>query len=112
MVRAHNPNLKLILTVSPVPFLATGRAETHHVVTANTHSKAVLRVAADIIVERNTDVFYFPSYEVVTVCSETIWTEDQRHIHPSAVAKVMETFDEMFLTRAAKTLVRLNTAGG
>lgn len=112
VVRAHNPNLKLILTVSPVPFLATGRAETHHVVTANTHSKAVLRVAADIIVERNTDVLYFPSYEVVTVCSETIWTEDQRHIHPSAVAKVMETFDEMFLTRAAKTLVRLNAAGG
>jgi|GEM_PF-1002967 len=112
VVRAHNPNLKLIVTVSPVPFLATGRGDTQHVISANTHSKAVLRVAADIIVERNTDVFYFPSYEVVTVCSETVWTEDQRHIHPSAVAKVMETFDEMFLTRAAKTLTRLNKVGG
>jgi hypothetical protein len=112
VVRAHNPNLKLIVTVSPVPFLATGRGDALHVISANTHSKAVLRVAADIIVERNTDVFYFPSYEAVTVCSETVWTKDQRHIHPSAVAKVMETFDEMFLTRAAKTLTRLNKVGG
>jgi hypothetical protein len=112
VVRAHNPGLKLILTVSPVPFLATGRGDTHHVIAANCHSKSVLRVAADIIVERNADVFYFPSFEVVTVCSETIWTADQRHIHPSAVARVMDTFDDMFLTRAAKTLVHLNKAGG
>jgi hypothetical protein len=107
VVRSHNPNLKLIVTVSPVPFLATGQADEYHVVTANTHSKAVLRVAAQEIVERNTDVYYFPSYEVVTVCSPEIWTEDQRHIHRDAIGRVMGTFDRMFLTRAAKTLARL-----
>ncbi|HBC08342.1 MAG TPA: hypothetical protein DC046_12300 [Rhodospirillaceae bacterium] len=112
IVRHHNPNLKLIISVSPVPFMATGRADKHHVITANTHSKAVLRVAAEEIVERNKDVFYFPSYEVVTVCSKEIWTEDQRHIHPSAVARVMDLFDEMFLTRAAKNLEKLQAAEG
>mgnify|MGYP002821727982 CR=1 FL=1 len=52
VVRAHNPNIKLVVTVSPVPFLATGRADEYHVITANGHSKAVLRVAAQEIVER------------------------------------------------------------
>ena len=112
IVRHHNPNLKLIISVSPVPFLATGRADKYHVITANTHSKAVLRVAAEEIVERNKEVYYFPSYEVVTVCSKEIWTPDQRHIHPSAVARVMDLFDEMFLTRAAKTLAKLQSAEG
>lgn len=110
IVRAHNSGIKFIVTVSPVPFLATGRSAKYHVVTANCHSKAVLRVAAEEIVERNKDVFYFPSYEVVTVCSPTIWTEDQRHIDRSAVARVMDTFDEMFLTRGAKTVLRLRNA--
>lgn len=110
IVRHHNPDLKLIISISPVPFLATGRADKYHVVTANTHSKAVLRVAAEEIVERNKDVFYFPSYEVVTVCSKEIWASDQRHIHRSAVARVMELFDAMFLTNAAKTMVKLRAA--
>lgn len=111
VVRAHNPDLKIIITVSPVPFMATGRADTHHVVTANTHSKAVLRVTAEEIVGRNKDVYYFPSYEVVTVCSPEIWTEDQRHIHRDAVQRVMDTFDEMFLIRAARTLAKLSAVG-
>ena len=108
VVRAHNPDIKLIVTVSPVPFLATGRADEHHVVTANTHSKAVLRVTAEEIVARNENVFYFPSYEVVTVCSPQIWKQDQRHIHESAVGRVMATFEKMFLTRAAQVQLQLS----
>jgi len=107
VVRAHNPNLKIIVTVSPVPLMATGRADKYHVIAANTHSKSVLRIAAEEIVERNDGVYYFPSYEVVTVCSPESWTEDQRHIHPDAVARVMKAFDAMFLTNAAKTLSKL-----
>lgn len=102
IVRHHNPRLKLIISVSPVPFLATGRADKYHVITANCHSKAVLRVAAEEIVERNRDVFYLPSYEVVTTCSEFIWQKDQRHIHPAAVARVMALFDEMFVKPEAR----------
>ena len=107
IVRHHNPDLKLVISVSPVPFLATGRANEEHVVSANCHSKSVLRVAADEIVRRNEDVFYFPSFEVVTTCSKYIWAEDQRHVHPSAVARVMELFDTMFLTNSTRTLMRL-----
>ena len=97
-VRAHNPGLKLIISVSPIPFNATGRADTCHVVTANGHSKAVLRVAAEELVNRNEDVYYFPSYELVTHCIENAWEADQRHINREAVARVMELFDAMFVT--------------
>ncbi len=97
IVRAHNPNLKLILTVSSVPFLATGRGSDCHVVTANGHSKAVLRTAVEEIVKANRDVYYFPSYEMVTTCIESPWDTDQRHVAPAAVARVMELFDTMYV---------------
>ena len=69
VIRAHNPDLQLIVSVSPIPFLATGRADKYHVVAANCLSKAVLRVAAEEIVKRNEGVYYFPSYELVTTCT-------------------------------------------
>ena len=98
VVRAHKPDFKLIISVSPVPFLATTRAKESHVITANVHSKAVLRVAAEELVNRNRNVFYFPSYEQVTVCTkEPFWHEDQRHISDEGVAGVMRLFDTVFV---------------
>lgn len=97
IVKQHNPNIKLIVSVSPVPFMATGRGETHHVVTANTHSKAVLRVAAEDFCNSHDDVFYFPSYEMVTQCIKEPWQGDLRHVTPEAVKKVMNLFEKMFV---------------
>lgn len=97
VVRARNPALKLIVSVSPVPFLATALADKQHVVAANGHSKAVLRVAAQELAESNENVFYFPSYELVTMCCEQPWDADQRHVSRAAVARVMALFDAMFL---------------
>ena len=45
LARTINPTLRWVLTVSPVPLVAT--ATGRHVLTASTYSKAVLRVAAD-----------------------------------------------------------------
>ena len=73
IVRAHNHDFKLIVSVSPVPFLATWQGNDTHVVTANTHSKAVLRVAAAELARRNDGIFYFPSFEMVTVCTANPW---------------------------------------
>ena len=97
IVRAHNPKFKLIVSVSPIPFVATGRAEHYHVVTANTHSKAVQRVAAEILAEANKDVHYLPSYEMVTTCIRDAWDDDQRHVKRSTVDRVMELFARMFV---------------
>ena len=101
IIREHNPAMKLIISVSPIPFVATVRSQDHHVVEANTHSKAVLRVAADELVRANKDVFYFPSYELVTTCMENPWAEDQRHVSRETVAKVMGMFNAMYVKDGA-----------
>lgn len=97
ILRRFNPKVKIICTVSPVPLHATFRADDYHVVTANTHSKAVLRVAAEEFVRRCPETYYFPSYEIVTVSTENPWAQDQRHVSRAAVAKVMSAFVEMYV---------------
>lgn len=95
--KRFNPDLKLILTVSPVPLHATFRADHQHIVVANAHSKAVLRATADEFVRTHEDVEYFPAFEVVNFCTKDAWHADQRHVSRNAVANVMRTFCEMFL---------------
>jgi len=95
-VKQHNPNFKLILSLSPVPFLATGRSETHHVIEANCHSKATLRVAIDEVVRSNPDIYYLPSYEYVSYCSEKPWMEDDRHVQRDTVRQIIQMFSEIF----------------
>jgi hypothetical protein len=96
ILRAHNPSISVICTVSPIPLHATFRGDEHHVVTANAHSKAVLRVAAEEFTRRCRNTYYFPSYEVVTTSTEKPWTEDQRHVSLDAVNNVMQLFHKMF----------------
>jgi hypothetical protein len=85
--------------VSPIPVLATGRADEHHIISANCHSKAVLLVAAQQLVENNSDMYYLPSYELVTECVENAWTEDARHVKGEVVAKVVNMFEQIFVEK-------------
>jgi len=96
-VKKYNPKFKLIISISPIPFLATGHGETHHVITANTHSKATLRVAAEELVKNNPDIYYLPSYELVTECIEDAWDNDHRHVKRTTVEKVVKMFREIFV---------------
>ncbi len=97
IVRQHNPTIKFIISVSPVPFLATTRGDEMHVVEANSLSKATLRLAVDQVVRDNEDVFYFPSYELVTSCIDDPWEDDRRHVKRSTVEKVVSLFETMFV---------------
>ena len=97
IVREHNPDFKLIISVSPIPFLATGRAEEHHVISANTHSKSVLRVAAEELVNNNPDMYYLPSYELVMECIKDAWDTDTRHVKRSTVEQVVTMFKQIFI---------------
>ena len=95
--RRHNPRIKLIISVSPVPLNKTYSKE-HHVVVANSLSKATLRVAAEVFCNRHPqNTAYFPSYEVVTNCTRNPWEADMRHVSAHAVERVMSTFGKMFL---------------
>ena len=101
--RSYNPSLKLILTVSPIPLHGTFRGHKHHIVAANCHSKAVLRVAAEEFIAKNKDVFYFPSYETVMYCTRNAWQKDQRHVSRETVDGVMRLFGRMFIRDKGET---------
>ena len=97
--RGANPELKIIVSVSPVPLHATFRGQDTHVIAATCHSKAVLRVAAEEFARRNKDVYYFPSYESVMYCTPNAWEADLRHVSRPAVEKVMSLFNAMFVLK-------------
>ena len=91
-LRAVNPGVKVILTVSPVPLVAT--AEDAHVLVATTLSKSVLRVAAGAVAVREPDVAYFPSYEIITgpQARGRYFAEDLRSVTEEGVDRVMALF--------------------
>jgi hypothetical protein len=64
LLHGVNPDARVILTVSPVPLIAT--YEPQHVLTSTTYSKSVLRVSCGQIVKARKHVAYFPSYEIIT----------------------------------------------
>jgi GSCFA family len=96
--RVHkiNPLLRVILTVSPVPLIAT--YESRHVWVSTTFSKAALRVAADVAEREFNFVTYFPSYEVITSPSTDgrYYDDDLRQIREIGVNHVMRLFGEHF----------------
>ena len=88
-----NPGAQIILTVSPVPLVATAQAE-EHVLSATTYSKSVLRVAADMLRRRFANVHYFPSFEIITgnFNRGRYYGEDLRNVTEPGVEHVMRTF--------------------
>lgn len=89
--RAVRPDLRVVVTVSPVPLVAT--AEPRHVWTSTTYSKSVLRVVAEAIA-REPNTAYFPSFEVITSPSArgNYYAEDLRSVTEAGVEHVMRLF--------------------
>ena len=88
-----NPKAQVILTVSPVPLMATAEPDAH-VLTATTYSKSVLRVAAETLRKTQDHVHYFPSYEVITGAynGARYFAEDLRNVTEEGVAHAMRLF--------------------
>jgi len=100
-LRTVNPRVRVILTVSPVPLIAT--AADRHVLLSNTYSKAALRVTAEAIARREPGVAYFPSYEIITgpQAAARFFAEDLRSVTAEGVAHVMDLFAGSFLREHA-----------
>jgi hypothetical protein len=90
-LRETNPGVRVILTVSPVPLIAT--ATDQHVVVASSYSKAVLRVAAAEAAASMPQVCYFPALEIVTgpQAPHDFLAQDRRSVTEAGVTAVMET---------------------
>lgn len=105
------PDIRLVLTVSPVPLAAT--ATDQHVVVATARSKAVLRTAAAILVSAHQAIDYFPSYEIVTspLHGDKAWAPGGRQVGDSAVAAVVDCFLHAHGRRDPGTLAAPPAAG-
>jgi hypothetical protein len=88
-IRTLQPAARFIVTVSPVPLVAT--ASGRHVLEATTYSKSVLRVAAGEVERTEAGVAYFPAYEIVTgpQAPERFFEDDRRSVSAEAVDVVM-----------------------
>lgn len=92
MVKEINSSARMILTVSPVPLIATASGE--HVLSATMYSKSVLRVAAHELSTQLVDVFYFPSYEIINSPQGRgyYFEPDMRTVNDHGVRHVMSHF--------------------
>ena len=100
-LRLRRPNLRIVLTVSPVPLNAT--FEDRHVLLSTAWSKAVLRIAAEKCCNAIPNCYYFPSYEIITSPHVTgrYYAPDRREVTPNGVAHVMRLFLKHVATEPA-----------
>jgi hypothetical protein len=93
--RGVNPDLRFLLTVSPVPLTATASGQ--HVMVASSYSKAVLRAAAGEIAGTDDGVDYFPSFELVSAhpVRAALFEPNLRAVSPRGVDLVMRHFFKM-----------------
>jgi hypothetical protein len=97
----HNPNCKLLVTVSPVNLWATFRKDLD-VISASCNSKSTLRAVADEFTVRHENVFYFPAFEMATIYQPlsglTYFSEGREnfHVNKPTVKFIMNHFFKFF----------------
>jgi tetratricopeptide (TPR) repeat protein len=88
VVRARNPEVKILITTSPVPMARTFTGR--DIAIANTHSKAVLRAVCDSVLLERDGVDYFPSYEMAMLSNQAlVWKADRLHVSQAFVGKIV-----------------------
>ena len=105
IIRLHNPQAKILFTISPVPLAATFREIS--CISANSASKAILRSALDEILrnspdEFNRNIFYFPSYEIVNELFAFKYCEDGRHPRKEIIEFITSLFESTYCHQVDK----------
>jgi hypothetical protein len=97
LVRYAHPDVRIVVTVSPVPLTAT--FSTMDVVTANTYSKSLLRTVAQEWAAAHENVDYFPSYEIVQNSDRaSVWQPDLTHVTKAGLRHIMDLFLQSYLS--------------
>ena len=96
-LESFNPAVKIIFTISPVKHVKDGIIE-------NNRSKSRLIETVHAVVGEKENVFYFPSYELVTdvLRDYRFYKRDLVHPDETAVSFVFEKFCESFLDDASQ----------
>ena len=92
LLRRARGDIRMLLTVSPVPMTATANDE--HVLVASTHTKSVLRAVAGELAREEPAIDYFPSYEIITAppFRASHFQPNMREVAPAGVESVMSRF--------------------
>lgn len=92
IAKEMNPEMRFLLTVSPVPLTAT--AEPRHVLVSTVSSKSVLRAVAGELAETFEDIDYFPSFELLSTpfLGPGLFEANKRSVQRTGVEAVMQSF--------------------
>jgi hypothetical protein len=98
-LRGIRPNLKILLSVSPVRHVRDGFIE-------NQRSKAVLTLACEMLEQQCPEVFYFPAYEILMddLRDYRFYAEDMVHPNAQAVTYIWEAFTKMYFSAPTQQL--------
>lgn len=92
LAREHNPSMRFVVTVSPVPLTAT--ATGGHVLPASVGTKSILRAVCAGLVDASEFVDYFPGYELVASppMRAMFYDVNLRTVTARGVTHVMDVF--------------------
>ena len=107
----HSPTAPIVLTLSPVPLLASYRDIS--CLTADCVSKSVLRVALDRVTAEDLEaVYYWPSFEIVKWIGPNLpWPAygeggKSRDVNRRLITAIIDAFIETFYTPDAVSAMR------
>ncbi len=89
MLKKFNKKIKIIFTLSPVPSSATFLDE--NVILKSFDNKAKLKISLTEIIKKNSNVFYFPSFEMMMLDNNN-YLIDNRHVTPKKVKEIFNVF--------------------
>lgn len=100
-LKTFNPKCKIILTVSPVRHIKD-------TLPSNSVSKALLRLACQTLSEANSDVFYFPSYEIMMddLRDYRFYKSDMLHPSEDAEEYIWNKFTGSFFDESTKSFIK------
>lgn len=93
-IKAIRPSLNIILSVSPVRYIRDGLIE-------NNLSKAQLITTVHHLIAKNSDIYYFPAYELVNdvLRDHRFFKEDMVHPNEQAIQYVWSQFLETYMDK-------------
>lgn len=100
-VRKLRPDIRILLTVSPVRYIKNDFAE-------NSYSKACLRVLAHDLCRKYSWISYFPAYEILMddLRDYRFYASDRVHPSEEAVAYIWDCFSDTYFSRETRELNR------
>lgn len=100
-IREINPEINIIVTVSPIRHLADGAHE-------NQLSKSTLLLAVNKLCHELDNVIYFPAYEIMMddLRDYRFYASDMIHLSDVAIGYIYEIFSQSFFSEETNNIVR------